>query len=121
MKYSDADNKNRIGLPELLIDPVHRIPRYTMMFRNMIKQMASDDLQQAKLIEADEIAGRIALAELDDETKRGQVMYTLNSTIDDFPPALILELRWFIECINVENSSFHPSARRSLGCNSRGL
>jgi hypothetical protein len=72
----------------------------------MIKRMASDDPQRAKLIEADEIASRIALAELDDETKRGQVMYTLNSTIEGFPPALISSSRRFIECIDVEDSYF---------------
>jgi protein ECT2 len=104
MKYSDADIKNRIGLRELLMDPVQRIPRYTMMFRNMIKRMASDDPQRAKLIEADDIASRIALAELDDETKRGQVMYTLSSTVEGFPPALISNSRRFIECIDVEDS-----------------
>ena len=104
MKYSDADIKNRIGLRELLMDPVQRIPRYTLMFRNMIKRMAPDDPQRAKLIEADEIASRIAHAELDDDTKRGQVMYTLGSTIEDFPPALISNSRRFIECIDVEDS-----------------
>ena len=86
------------------MDPVQRIPRYTLMFRNMIKRMAPDDPQRAKLIEADEIASRIALAELDDDTKRGQVMYTLGSTIEDFPPALISNSRRFIECIDVEDS-----------------
>lgn len=86
------------------MDPVQRIPRYTMMFRNMIKRMGPDDPQRAKLIEADEIASRIALAELDDETKRGQVMYTLGSAIEDFPPALISNSRRFIESIDVEDS-----------------
>jgi hypothetical protein len=88
------------------MDPVQRIPRYTLMFRNMIKRMPMDDPQRTKLVEADEIASRIALAELDDDTKRGQVMYTLNSTIDDFPPALISNSRRFIECIDVEDSYF---------------
>ena len=86
------------------MDPVQRIPRYTLMFRNMIKRMAPDDPQRAKLIEADEIASRIALAELDDETKRGQVMYTLSSSIEDFPPGLVSVSRRFIECIDVEDS-----------------
>ena len=104
VKYSDADIKNRIGLRELLMDPVQRIPRYTLMFRNMIKRMAPEDPQRAKLIEADEIASRIALAELDDETKRGQVMFSLNSTIEDFPPGLMRSSRRFIECIDVEDS-----------------
>ena len=86
------------------MDPVQRIPRYTLMFRNMIKRMAPDDPQRAKLIEADKIASRIALAELDDQTKRGQVMYTLSSTIEDFPPAVVSNSRRFIECIDVEDS-----------------
>ena len=86
------------------MDPVQRIPRYTLMFRNMIKRMGQDDPQRAKLIEADEIASRIALAELDDDTKRGQVMYTLGSAIEGFPPALISNSRRFIECIDVEDS-----------------
>lgn len=86
------------------MDPVQRIPRYTLMFRNMIKRMGQDDPQRAKLVEADEIASRIALAELDDDTKRGQVMYTLSSMIDGFPPALVSSSRRFIECIDVEDS-----------------
>jgi len=104
IKYSDADIKNRIGLRELLMDPVQRIPRYTLMFRNMIKRMAQEDPQREKLVEADEIASRIALAELDDDTKRGLVMYTLSSAIEDFPPAMVSSSRRFIECIDVEES-----------------
>jgi len=104
IKYSDADIKNRIGLRELLMDPVQRVPRYTLMFRNMIKRMAPDDPQREKLIEADEIASRIALAELDDGTKLGLIMYTLPRTIEDFPPALVSSSRRFIECIDVEES-----------------
>ena len=104
IKYSDADIKNRIGLRELLMDPVQRVPRYTMMFRNMIKRMAPDDPQREKLIEADEIASRIALAELDDGIKRGLVMYTIKSSIEDCPPALVSNSRRFIECIDVEET-----------------
>jgi protein ECT2 len=85
------------------MDPVQRIPRYTLMFRTMIKHMAPGDPQRAKLIEADEIASKIALAEADEQTKRAAIMYCLNSTVDGFPPGLISNSRRYIDCIDVED------------------
>ena len=70
IKYSSADAKNRIGLRELLMDPVQRIPRYTLMLHTMIKRMSPGDSQRAKLVEAVEIASKIAQAEVDEEIGR---------------------------------------------------
>ncbi|KAG8218645.1 hypothetical protein J3R82DRAFT_4309, partial [Butyriboletus roseoflavus] len=103
IKYSNADTRNRVGLRELLMDPVQRIPRYTLLFRTMIKFMGPDDAQRAKLIEADEIASKIAQAETDDHTRRAAVMYCLSATIDGFPAGLISNSRRFIDCIDVED------------------
>ncbi|CCL98268.1 uncharacterized protein FIBRA_00262 [Fibroporia radiculosa] len=103
IKYSSTDTKNRVGLRELLMEPVQRIPRYTLMFRTMIKHMAPGDPQHAALVEADEIASRIALAETDEQTKRAAIMYCLSSSIDDFPPALVSHGRRFVDCIDVED------------------
>lgn len=66
--------------------------------------MAPDDPQRAKLVEADEIASKIALAETDEQTKRAQVMYCLSAAIDDFPPALISHARRFVDCLDVEDT-----------------
>jgi len=103
IKYSSADTRNRVGLRELLMDPVQRIPRYTLLFRTMVKLMGPDDAQRAKLIEADEIASKIALAETDDHTRRAAVLYCLSATIDSFPAGLISNSRRFIDCIDVED------------------
>ena len=51
------------------MEPVQRIPRYTLLFRSMVKHMNHGDPQRAKLLEADEIASKIALAEADDQTQ----------------------------------------------------
>ncbi|KAK7060488.1 hypothetical protein VNI00_001253 [Paramarasmius palmivorus] len=102
IKYQSADMKNRIGLRELLMDPVQRIPRYTLLFRLMIKHMAPDDPQRAKLVEADEIASKIALAEADEQTQRAAIFYCLIATIEGFPPDLFSNSRRFIDCIDVE-------------------
>ncbi|KIO30176.1 hypothetical protein M407DRAFT_20644, partial [Tulasnella calospora MUT 4182] len=101
-KYS-TESKNRVGLRELLMEPIQRIPRYTLMFRTMIKHMAADDPQRAKLIEADELASKIALAETDEQTKRATVMYCLERSIEGFPPNLISNNRTFIDAIDVED------------------
>lgn len=85
------------------MDPVQRIPRYTLLFRTMIKYMASGDPQRAKLVEADEIASKIALAETDEQTKRAAIMHCLNASVDGFPPGLISISRRFIDCIDVDD------------------
>ncbi|KAK1233315.1 hypothetical protein PQX77_003541 [Marasmius sp. AFHP31] len=102
IKYQSSDTKNRIGLRELLMDPVQRIPRYTLLFRLMIKYMATDDPQRAKLMEADEIASKIAQAETDEQTQRVSIFYCLIANIEGFPPDLFSNSRKFIDCIDVE-------------------
>ncbi|KAJ3566313.1 hypothetical protein NP233_g7081 [Leucocoprinus birnbaumii] len=110
IKYQATDPKNRVGLRELLMEPVQRIPRYTLLFRTMLKHMAPDDPQRAKIVEADEIASKIALAEADEQTKRAAVFYCLTATIEGFPPDLFSNSRKFIDCIDVEDILSEPSA-----------
>ncbi|KAF9569107.1 hypothetical protein CPC08DRAFT_289376 [Agrocybe pediades] len=103
IKYQSTDSRNRVGLRELLMEPVQRIPRYTLLFRTMLKHMSPDDPQRAKLAEADEIASKIAQAETDEQTKRAAIFYCLIATIDGFPPELFSNSRRFIDCIDVED------------------
>lgn len=126
MKYSTADLRNKVGLRELLMEPVQRIPRYTLMFRTMLKHMGATDPQRARLQEADEIASRIALAEADDHTKRAATLYSLAGAIDDFPVALVSNSRHLLACIDVQDviapdpfmavSSSGPAAALVLHC-----
>jgi hypothetical protein len=85
------------------MEPVQRIPRYTLMLRTMIKRMAPSDPQRAKLLEVDAIASKIALAETDEPTKRASVMLCLTQTVDGFPPGLISHSRRLIDCIDVDD------------------
>ncbi|KAJ7929939.1 RhoGEF domain-containing protein [Mycena leptocephala] len=122
IKYQASESRNRVGLRELLINPVQRIPQYTLMFRTMIKQMAPNDPQRAKLVEADELASKIALAEPDEETKRAAIFYCLSATIDGFPPDLFSNSRRFIDCIDVEDilSDAPTSSTASVNSSSAG-
>jgi protein ECT2 len=94
------------------MDPVQRIPRYTLMLRTMIKRMSPGDPQRPKAAEAMEIASKIALAEVDEETRRASVMFCLRTTIDGFPPGLISHSRRLVDCVDVEDTFIEglPSA-----------
>jgi protein ECT2 len=89
------------------MEPVQRIPRYTLLFRQMIKQMPAQDPQRSKLLEADELASKIASAEVDETTKRASMMYLLKTSIDNFPDGLWSNSRKFIDCIDVLDH-MHP-------------
>lgn len=102
VKESTADVRNRVGLSELIMDPVQRIPRYTLLWNRklrkmlvspshgffhsvMLKHMVPNDPQRPKLLEATQIAQKIAECEIDDSTRRAAVMHCFRSTIDGFP------------------------------------
>lgn len=63
--------------------------------------MAEKDPQRSKLVEADEIASRIATADTDEHTKLAATLIGLRASIEGFPPALISSSRRFIDCIDV--------------------
>jgi protein ECT2 len=96
------------------MDPVQRIPRYTLMFRTMIKHMDPGDPQRQKLVLADEIASKIALAEADEQTKQAAIWYCLSATVDGFPPGIISNSRRFIDCVDVEDVASDPTVSLSV-------
>jgi protein ECT2 len=97
------------------MDPVQRIPRYTLMLRTMIKRMSPGDPQRAKVAEAMEIASKIAQAEVDEETRRASVMFCLRTTIDGFPPGLISHSRRLVDYIDVEDTFIEGLPSASAG------
>lgn len=97
------------------MEPVQRIPRYTLLFRTMLKHMSPDDPQRPKIMEADEIASKIAQAEADEQTKRAAIFYCLIATIDGFPPDLFSNSRRFIDCIDVEDIITDASTSSASG------
>ena len=74
-----------IGLRELLMEPVQRIPRYTLLWWTMAKCHAPMSPIRAKLLQAVQIASRIASCEPDPQTIRATVMYCMQRHVEDFP------------------------------------
>ena len=74
-----------IGLRELLIEPVQRIPRYTLLIDALLRCMSPADPRRERLEEAVVLASRIASCESDDKDKRAAVMWGCKRAVDGFP------------------------------------
>ncbi|KAK4685638.1 hypothetical protein P7C73_g4506, partial [Tremellales sp. Uapishka_1] len=101
-KYQTTGIGN-IGLRELLMEPVQRIPRYTLLWQTMVKSMYPLSPQRAKLLESIDIASRIAKCEADAQTVRATVMYCLERNVDGFPADLFSNNRDYIDSIDCED------------------
>lgn len=101
-KYSTAGLGN-IGLRELIMEPVQRIPRYTLLFDGLIRNLSCTDPNRSRLEQAVVLAGRIASCEVDDKTKRAAVLWSFSRCVDGFPAGLISVHRQFIDCIDVDD------------------
>lgn len=102
VKYSTTGIGN-IGIRELLAEPIQRIPRYTLLWQSMVDCMPLQDPQRPKLEEAIALASKIALCEIDEQTKKATLMHCLERTIDGLPANLISHNRDLIDCIDVDD------------------
>lgn len=106
-----------VGLRELIMEPVQRIPRYTMLLDGMVKTLPMSDPTRGRLEEAIVLASRIASCEVDDKTKRAAVLWSFARNVDGFPAGLISVHRQFIDCIDVDDFPIDvlgPAAMSSL-------
>jgi hypothetical protein len=67
------------------MEPVQRIPRYTMLWQSIAKCLPVHSEERSKLLESIDLASRIARCEADEQTVRATVMYCLQRNIDGIP------------------------------------
>ncbi|KAH8913615.1 Dbl homology domain-containing protein, partial [Atractiella rhizophila] len=65
-----AGGIGNVGLRELLMEPIQRIPRYRLLMDEMLKHLDPHDSRRRELEDAIEIATKIANCDLDEETFR---------------------------------------------------
>ncbi|BEI91751.1 uncharacterized protein CcaverHIS019_0405710 [Cutaneotrichosporon cavernicola] len=121
-KYQTTGIGN-IGLFELLMEPVQRVPRYILLWEEMVKYMSVLSPQRAKLLEAKDIASRIARCEPDERTVRATVMYSLERNVDGFPASLYSNNRDYLDSIDAEDMTtdgviYNPRASRPVSIKS---
>ncbi|KDN38200.1 hypothetical protein K437DRAFT_259490 [Tilletiaria anomala UBC 951] len=100
---STTSGIGNVGVRELLMEPVQRIPRYTLMLNGLVKYMSQRDPQRIRLEEAVVLASRIASCEADDKTKRAAVLWSFSRSVEGFPAELISAHREFIDSVDVDD------------------
>ncbi|KAI9611875.1 hypothetical protein H4Q26_007960 [Puccinia striiformis f. sp. tritici PST-130] len=95
------DGMGRVGLRELLMEPVQRITRYILIFEQMLKKMSSNDPARNGLLACIATCNRLAVCELDDHTIKAATMWGLHRSIEGFPAILIKPGRYLIDSIDV--------------------
>ncbi|KAH9469064.1 hypothetical protein MJO28_005428 [Puccinia striiformis f. sp. tritici] len=95
------DGMGRVGLRELLMEPVQRITRYILIFEQMLKKMSSNDPARNGLLACIATCNRLAVCELDDHTIKAATMWGLHRSIEGFPPIFIKPGRYLIDSIDV--------------------
>ncbi|WAR58547.1 hypothetical protein PtB15_5B781 [Puccinia triticina] len=95
------EGMGRVGLRELLMEPVQRITRYILIFEQMFKKMSSNDPARSGLLACIATCNQIAVCELDDHLIKAATMWGLHRSIDHFPAILVKPGRYFIDSIDV--------------------
>ncbi|EPQ30883.1 uncharacterized protein PFL1_01780 [Pseudozyma flocculosa PF-1] len=109
-----------VGIRDLLMEPVQRIPRYKLLLDGIIKHMGPRDPQRGRLEDAVVLASRIASCEADDKTKRAAVLWSFSRNVDDFPAGLISVHRQFLDCVDVDDFPLEALAAMGGATSSTG-
>ncbi|KAI7861417.1 Dbl homology domain-containing protein [Spinellus fusiger] len=87
----------RRKLQDILVEPVQRISRYTMMLKEILKRTAQDSKEHEELTDACNISSRIAKMKDDTPTKLATMSLSLYTSIKDSPCSLISQHRELID------------------------
>ncbi|PUU75447.1 hypothetical protein B9Z19DRAFT_1030955 [Tuber borchii] len=77
-------------LRSMIIEPVQRLPRYTLLIDSIINLLAFDDPSLPKLIDAREIITEICSLQSSDKDERSKTTKRLQSIVVSWPPSLRL-------------------------------
>lgn len=100
-KY-DAAAKDRLGIRELLVEPVQRLPRYNLMLGEILEYLPENDPDREKITNAMGIVNSIAMVKEDDNEKLAHAYFNMTYSIERFPANMISQTRRLLHCLDVE-------------------
>ena len=99
-------------LRSLLIEPVQRLPRYSLFIDNMVNQLPADHPAMSKLLRVKDTIAEICALEQDEATDNSRLISVLNNLIADWPARFAPEGR-LITAVDVTELSPPFLARSS--------
>ena len=109
-QHSTPDLGN-VGLRELMVEPMQRIPRYQLLIANMLKHMPPACPQAQRLRDASESATHIASRRATNSERAAAVLWSCQRAIERFPIELLGTQRTLLGCIDVDEPGASEAPR----------
>ncbi|WFD18865.1 hypothetical protein MCAP1_001078, partial [Malassezia caprae] len=91
-----------VGLRELMMEPLQRIPRYQLLIGYLLKHMPPNSTQTQRLQDASAAATIIASRRATDGERLAAILWSCQRKIDRFPPELVSPHRELLGSIDVD-------------------
>ncbi|KAG5437637.1 hypothetical protein PCANB_000674 [Pneumocystis canis] len=92
--------RRNIGIRELIMEPVQRIPRYSLFLENIISHIHPKSLELVPFQKALSIIKDIAQMKIMEAEERSKLFQKLMGYVSGFPPELVSNSRYFITAID---------------------
>lgn len=100
----------RIGLDEMLMAPVQRMPRYQLLISQMLKYVPSPSRPRQRLQAVSQMARTLALRERDAETKQAAIRWSVDRHVAGVPSDLWSRKHHLLGSVDVDDFTFSPDA-----------
>ncbi|KAJ2157790.1 hypothetical protein GGF46_004254 [Coemansia sp. RSA 552] len=115
-KAREREECRKLGISDLLIMPVQRIPRYTLLLTDLLKVTPDDDPDVARIQLALERVNEIGQLADNQVAESVAELHHIHTTIQGCPPNLISASREFIGAIDVAETDLATNAPKKPMC-----
>ncbi|KAJ2303854.1 hypothetical protein IWW54_005603, partial [Coemansia sp. RSA 2705] len=115
-KAREREECRKLGISDLLIMPVQRIPRYTLLLTDLLKVIPDDDPDVSRIQLALERVNEIGQLADNQVAESVAELHRIHTTIEGCPPNLISASREFVGAIDVSEIDLATGAPKKPMC-----
>ncbi|KAI9479067.1 hypothetical protein LPJ78_003157 [Coemansia sp. RSA 989] len=115
-KAREREECRKLGISDLLIMPVQRIPRYTLLLTDLLKVVPDDDPDVARIQLALERVNEIGQLADNQVTESVEELHRIHTSVEGCPPNLISASREFVGAVDVSEIDLATGAPKRPMC-----
>ncbi|KAJ2222291.1 hypothetical protein EV180_004371, partial [Coemansia sp. RSA 518] len=115
-KAREREECRKLGISDLLIMPVQRIPRYTLLLTDLLKTVPDDDADVPRIQLAMERVNEIGQLADNQVAESVAELHRIHTTVEGCPPNLISASREFVGAVDVSEIDLATGAPKKPVC-----
>ncbi|KAJ1852988.1 hypothetical protein GGH12_005194 [Coemansia sp. RSA 1822] len=115
-KAREREECRKLGISDLLIMPVQRIPRYTLLLTDLLKTVPDDDADVPRIQLALERVNEIGQLADNQVAESVAELHRIHTTVEGCPPNLISASREFVGAVDVSEIDLATGAPKKPVC-----